>query len=423
MKNRTGFYQGKMLKQQWGNVVITAAMFWLWLCCSSVALAQKKEPIIYPEEFYNPLEIKKPDPLLPRSVADTPLSPIERLKLMAALERLNAGATARLAAGNKPGAFAIWNRELRLRRALGALEEVKALGRVGAIAWSENQGFEVEVITGRLQEIQTPPESDEPMVAPVFDLELLQALGTAYQQVRSPKQAVEVYEQILATQRQQQDSAAIEGTLKTLAQLHLSWFDYPKAATAYEELLGLARAKSARLTEVTYLQQLAYIYEQRKQHEQAAAIKQQLAELYLNEQDFTKVPQLRLAIASDLQSLGQLKEAFQNYQEAYASAWSLQQYARAADALRRLIALYRTQGQIDEALQTSQILLEAERLANNSYGLMNTYDEIGKIYLERGNYPEALTAFQSGLQVAQLLKYQEAYFAQQIEQVNQKIPK
>jgi len=31
----------------------------------------------------------------------------------------------------------------------GSLEEVEALGRVGAIAWNENQKTEVQIITGR----------------------------------------------------------------------------------------------------------------------------------------------------------------------------------------------------------------------------------------------------------------------------------
>jgi hypothetical protein len=53
-----------------------------------------------------------------------------------------------LQAGNAEGAFEIWYRELRLRRALGYLEEVRALGRVGEIAWQRTQKFDAQVITG-----------------------------------------------------------------------------------------------------------------------------------------------------------------------------------------------------------------------------------------------------------------------------------
>ncbi len=330
---------------------------------------------------------------------------------------MNQQAAAKLAAGDRVGAFDTWNRELRLRRVLGFLEEVAALSRVGAIAWRENQRAEVQVITRRLQEVQQQTKAEPTAI------QLLQSLGTAFEQVRSPKSAVEVYTQILAAARQRQDQAAEEATLKTIAELHLSWFEYELSATTYQELLRLARARSNRLNEITYLQELAYIYRQANQHQKAVEVRQQLAELYLNEEQFTQVPALRLAIATDYESLGQLQQAFQNYQEAYASAWSLQQYARAGSALRNLIALYRSQKQIDDALKTSQILLEADQRAANIYGMMNTYDQIGQIYLEGGKYSEALAAFQSGLELATQLKYQEPYFTQQIEQLNQQLAK
>lgn len=72
-------------------------------------------------------------------------------------------------------------------------------------------------------------------------------------------------------------------------------------------------------------------------------------------------------------------------------------------------------------MQTSQILLEADRLGSNFYGMMTTYDQIGQIYLNRRNYGEALAAFQKGFELSQQLRYQETYFAQQIQQINQRL--
>lgn len=409
----------KMIQQR-EKVVVTTAIA-LWLCCSSIALAQRQESSSNASP--NPLEITTPDPLLPR--LNQPLSPQERQSLAAALDQLNVQAQAQLAAGNSIGAFEIWNRELRLRRALGALAEVQALGRVGAIAWSENETTQVQIITRRLQAIQQQAQSQ-----PTVDLTLLRSLGYAYRQVRSPQQAIEVYNQILALERQAQNTVAADNTLRTIAELHLSWFDYSQAAKSYEELRNLANTRGDafggsrsdhRVSEVTYLQQLAYIYDRARQYQQAITVKQRLADLYLNEAQFTQVPALRLAIASDYQALGQIQQAFENYQEAYASAWSLQQYARAGDALRRLIVLYRSQGQVAEALQTSQILLEADNKAANFYGLMNTYDQIGQIHLQNGDENAALTAFEQGLAIAQQLQYQQPYFTQQIQQIQQQL--
>jgi tetratricopeptide (TPR) repeat protein len=389
-----------------------------------LAQSRKPEP---PQEFYNPLEITTPDPLLPQ--LNRPLSIQERLKLTAALDELNQQAAARLAAGDPEKAFAIWSRELRLRRALGIVEEIPALGRVGAIAWQENRRLELNAITRRLQEIgqqiqALPPDKTrkqqkkrQTQASPPASLELLNALGIAFQQVREPNSAIAVYEKILAIQRQQQDSAAVETTLRTIAELHLSWFNYPPAAAVYEQLLQNATERGDRLAVINYLQQLDYIYEQAKQYQQALVVKQRLGEIYQQQQQNDLLPALHLESGRNYEALGQLEPAFTSYQQAYTSAWDLQQYAQASDALRQMIQLYRAQGQNDAALQTSQILLESDRLASNSYGMMNTYDQIGQINLNRGNYPQALAAFQRGLELAQQLKDQENYFAQRIQQI------
>lgn len=132
---------------------------------------------------------------------------------------------------------------------------------------------------------------------------------------------------------------------------------------------------------------------------------------------------MKQEIATDYEALakdnpGLLQEAFRNYQVAYMTAWDLQQYVRAGEILRKLIALYRSQGQVEEALQASQILIQAEQLASNSYGLMTAYDEIGQIYILRKDYPQAIQAFKKGLEIAQQLKYDEEYFTQQIQKAS-----
>lgn len=383
----------------------------VWLLCSVSAIASPAKP---QQEFpVNPLEITTPDPLFP---ATSPPTAAEQQKLAQALDELASQAQARFDAGDKPGAFAIWNRELRLRRRLGLLAETQALGRVGAIAWSENERLQVQFITERLNTIWQQNQAQ-----PKPDLQFLSTLGYAFGQIRVPKSALEVYTQILNIQRQQ-NPAAVENTLQTIAQLHLSWFDYPQAIASYNELLKLAQANSDRTKVVSYLQQLAYIYDRAKQYKEAVATKEQLLALYQQQNLVNEVPLLYLAIASDYEALGQIAQAFSNYQSAYTSAWSLQQFYQAGDALRKLIDLYNSQGQTQEALQTSQILLQADEQAANIYGLMNTYDRIGQINLKLGRYPEALSAFQNGLELAKQLQYREEYFTGQIAQINQRTP-
>ncbi|MCF2149808.1 hypothetical protein IQ276_025950 [Desmonostoc muscorum LEGE 12446] len=400
-------------------VIVIASIFF----SSSLTLAQSQKPKP-PDKFPpNPLEFTTPDPLLPRSPKDKkPLSPEEQQNLEPALDELNQEAAAKLQAGDQVGAFEIWNRELRLRRFLGSLAEVQALSRVGAIAWNRNERQEVIYISQRLQAIQK--QTQQQKKSSEIDLELWRSLGQAYQNLRSPKPAVEAYNQVLLAVRQQKDTAALVETLKTIGELHLSWFDYRQAAPIYEELLSLDTSQGESANEVTYLQKLAEIYEQTEQHQQSLNVLNKLAEIYTNENNLIKIPELKLAIASDYESLGKtdpnlLLEAFKNYQEAYTTAWQLQEYVRAGEALQKLIALYRSQGQIDEALEASQILIDTQTQAANFYTVMQAYDQIGQLYLERKEYPQALTAFQKGLELAQQLKHQEAYFTEQIK----KLPK
>jgi tetratricopeptide (TPR) repeat protein len=383
---------------------------------SSVLAQEKKQPT--PNKFPpNPIEIKVSDPLLPRNPKKQPLTEQEKQQLEVALEQLNQDATAKLASGNRLAAFDTWNRELRLRRYLGTINELQALTRVGEIAWRNNERPQVQFITQRLQSIQKPRKSP-----PVTDLATLQALGEGYQKVRSPKLAIAVYNQILAGVRQQRNQAEEIKTLQTIGTIHMSWFDYPQAAATYEELLGLASAKGIRVDELAYLQQLAYIYDQNKQHQQAINTRSKIAEIYTKENNLLGLPELQIAIGSDYEILAKqnpsvLENAFQNYQQAYITAWEQQQYARSGEALQKLIALYRSQGQIDEALKTSQILLQSEELAGNFYGVMKTYDNIGQMHLQRKEYPQARSAFEQGLKFAQQLQHEEDYFTQKIQQI------
>ena len=336
----------------------------------------------------------------------------------AALDKLNQEARAKLQVGDSEGAFATWNRELRLRRYLGTLAEIEALSRVGGIAYTKNNRQQIRYITERLQAIQKQAQSQG-----TKDLQVLQALGEAYSQVRSPSLAVEVYNQVLTIVRQNSDIVAEIDTLKTIGRVHLEWFDYPEAAATYEQLLSLVSNNSD--IEAS-LQNLTYIYDRTKQHQKAINARTKLSLVYRQRNDITQLAALKLAIGSNYESLTKenptlVDEAFQNYQEAYIMAWELQQYVRAAEALQKLVSLYVAQGQTEEALQTSQILLQAEQRASNFYGMMNAYEQMGKIHLQRKENKLALAAFQKGLELAQQLGYETGEFTQQINQISGKV--
>ncbi|NES86446.1 MAG: tetratricopeptide repeat protein [Moorea sp. SIO2B7] len=362
----------------------------------------------------NPLEITTPDPLLPQ--IERPLSPLERFRLKQTLEEFNNQANAQLKAGNEDEAFNIWYREIRIWRAFGPLEEVEALGRVAGVAWDKSRKADVEIITDRLEAIEQKAQAQAEL-----DPILLAALGKAYEQLRNPEKALVIYQQILANAREGGDIEAQEEALNTIGQLHLAWFDYPNAATTYEELLVLARSQLDFFGETVYLRQLSYIYNEAVQPENSLRIKKQIGENYLKNQQLEQLAELKISMGSDYEALDKPEDASQYYQEAFTMAWGLKQLAVAGDALEKLGNLYRNYDQNAYALQIYQELLKVEQQSYDFFGLMNTYDRIAKIYLEEKDYPHALEAFEKALELARSLKYQETYFSNQIEQVNEQI--
>jgi tetratricopeptide (TPR) repeat protein len=393
--------------------IITSAI--IWHLCISYTLAVDKKYEDLDKFPPNPLEMNIPDPLLVNLDLKN-LTGEERQKLNVALDELNQEALIILQNGDQERAFEIWNRELRLRRVLGILPEMEALGRVGEIARNENKREQVQYITQRLQSIQKQVLKEKSS-----DLELWRSLGNAYQKIRNPQLALTAYDQVLINVQKQQDVVAEIEILETIGELHLSWFDYTQGSKVYEKMLNLAINRGDKTSRLRYLQQLAYIYDQGKQPLGMIEILNKLIDVYRSEGNLTQIPGLKLAIASNYEKLAKedpnlLQEAFSNYQQAYKTAWELEQYTRAGEALQKLISLYRSQKQIDAALETSKILIETQTLANNFYGLMMAYQQIGNLYLEQEKYSQAMTAFGQGLVIAKQLKLpnQESYFQDKI---------
>lgn len=370
------------------------------------------------DRFSNPLELTTPDPLLPGGL-NRPLSEAEKQTLRTALDQLNNEANAKLRSGDTIGAFTIWNRELRLRRALGLLEEVQALGRVGNIAWVQNQSVQVRFITNRLSAIQT--QLQQPLKNQVTLPErsqILPVLGIAFQQVRSPGLALNVYQQMLTEARARKDAVAEVNLLNTIAQLHLSWFDYPNAIATYTELLNLARSRNDAPNIELNLTQLAYVHEQATQPAQAVSYQQQLIELYQrNPQQARLIAPLKIRQGDNFAAAKQLEAAEKAYQEAFQLAQPLAQLAYASDALRKLAALYRSNNRLDAALQVYEYLAGVQQQAYDSFGVMDAYDQIGQIQLQRKAFPAAANAFRQGLAIAQQLNYRVDYFTEQIQKI------
>ena len=226
---------------------------------------------------------------------------------------------------------------------------------------------------------------------------------------------------ILENNRNDDDINAEEKTLNKIGELYQAKFDYVNAATTYERLLDIAELEENAYTQGLYLQKLAKIYTAASRPENAIRIKKELADNYLANQDILALADLKTSIGDDYVLLGEAEQASQNYQEAFSIAWSLQQFGAAGQALKRLGKLYENNDQDGYALRIYYELIKVEQESYNYYGLMQTYDAIGLIHLERQQYQQARTVFEAALDIARSLKYQEDYFLSQLEKVNQQM--
>jgi tetratricopeptide (TPR) repeat protein len=371
-----------------------------------LVLAQIKE-----NKFGNPLEIYGEEPLLPK--LDRPLSPLEKDKLYEACEEFQNQATSLLKEDKEEEAFELWYRELRLRRKLGAVEEVSALGRVGEIAWTKNRKSDLQLITNKLETIER-----EASAKGEIDPSLLNVLAQAYQKVKELDLALATNQKILANARSNRSLDRQKKVLQTIGELNISRFDYQNAATVYQELLAIAEGENDYIHQSIYLDRLAEIYNEATQPTNALKVKLQIADRYNREKKNKELANLKISIANDYQLLDRPEPASQNYREAFRLAWSLKDFALASESLEKLGNLYQKYQQKDAALQIYQQLIKVQQKSSNYYGLMNNFDRIGQLYLDTKNYPQALSAFQKGLEIAKNLNYQEDRFLKQISQVD-----
>ncbi|MEB3293567.1 MAG: tetratricopeptide repeat protein [Synechococcales bacterium] len=405
----------------------------LWLAMPLAAVAQSNlitvpgpvKPGVNEADAFpvNPLEIKEPDPLLPNP--DRPLSTLERQRLQGALEAMNLQAAVLLQAEKPVEAFALWNRELRLRRSLGLLEETTALGRVGAIAWQQSQTQQLRYINQRLAQIQaqmqgiavvsavgTVPAPEKAYTERDRET-ILDALGLAYELVRKPDLALTVYQPKLREARQKRDRVAEFNALNSIGVLHLDWFKYPQAQTSYQELLAVAQQNQDLFNQAVYLIQLAYIHEQSKQPAQAAAYLEQLLALYQDQPEV--LPAIQLRLAENYDAANQFEAAERNYQQTYTLTQTLVQSSYSADALQKLGALYRRYDRLAAAQQVFDFLVDYEQSVFNYYGAMRAADQLGQVRLQQQDLPGAIAAFERGLAFAQELKLRPDYFQKRIQ--------
>ena len=415
-----------------GSVLITGGF-------SSRVYAQQVNPQLRAEFLADPLAQEPRDPLLPALPVERDYSPLEKQTIAANLDQLNQQATQLLAAGAPNAAFALWRRELKLRRVLDTSKEFDAIARVADIAWTQQRSVDVQLLTLRTREIwyavktslgiepETEPEAqlggpdmgvpEDSLIsgATTADMATLSQLANTFTTLRDVESAVEVYEQLILLSSNDPETQAAQQL--TLAELHVTWFQFAEATNLYLALRNNARASGNTTQEIEYLEQLAYTYQAAQSLPNAVRAQTDLLELYRDQRAEEKFPELMVAIAQNYRALNLHTSAIDYYRAAYSTAQKFDQFSFSAQVLKDLGELYESLALTEKALGAYTLLVPVEQQAYNDYGLMNAYDKIGQLQRHKGDNLEALKAFEKGLVLATRLGVQEDYFIEQIGSV------
>lgn len=389
---------------------------------ATVSFLSISETVLAQNQSTNPLatEINYSDPVIPYGYGKRELSPFEQNRIKKTITELNQSAQVALKQGNPDQAFEFWYRQLKLTRAINIETEIKALGNIGAIAWQENRGLDLRNIAARLISLE-----GEITAKKSLSIDLLTQFATAYQQVRYLDQAINIQTKITKISRRADNyNLAVEQkNAEVLGKLYLAKFDYQNAAKTYQTLLSLTDNKNPEFPPKNntnfYLRILVDIYDRTGQTNQSIVTKQRLIKQYTLTKKSHKIAKLEIAIARDYETLNQIPQAIEAYNLTWNIASQNQQLAIAEDALISLGKLHKSEGKIEQAIATYTNLIEIQQQSYNYYGLINTYDTLGKIYLKSNQKIKAKQSFQQALVLAQTLNYKIDYFNSRIQQFDQ----
>jgi len=346
------------------------------------------------------------DPLSPILI-DGKLTPMRKRILQESLDALNQKGQNLLNSGQIDRAFVIWYRELRLSQYLGESAQIKILGQIGKVAWDNSRTDDIKTINKKLLSIQEQLETTHQM-----NLANLNLLLAAYQSVHSLDNIILVQQRILALT--DKNSLKEEEALEGQGQAYLARFDYTNAAKVYEILLKKVQARSDTVKEEQYLKILSKIYQENSDPKNSIAQKKKLISTYEKSKQLDLVAGLLISIGNEYQVLNDYQKANEYYQKAFNLAWSLQYLGYAEESMNDLANLYYKSGKIGFTLAAYYQLLAVQKKSYNYYGLMQTYNKMGDIYLSQKDYRLALESYQNALQLGKSISYEINYLQKKI---------
>ena len=382
---------------------------------------------------------------------------------------------AALALGEADRAFELWAREVRLQRYLGPMAEIGALGRLGDRAWREGRSPLVVAVTERLH-VLAQAQITKPRSTVVLPEDLArqnpaqgEALVGAYALVRALPQALTLQRQRVDLARQSKDPQVLEVALVELAQIQQGAMAYGDAAATFGELVALAQGNPRLLNpdllnldvfasppspstppvvrddrpvspqtlrlrqERQWRESQVFALAQAEDWAGAISAQDDLIRFYVRaegRQNPGAPPteggeRLGLRIPAVLADQAQYRDyggdrdgALATYRRAYEMAQFFGQYDVARQVLDRLIALSKEDAEGQRVVDLYRTLLKLNQVADDSYGMVAAYDQLGEFYRDYGSESGAREIFQRALAIAERLDYRVEELQDKIEVID-----
>lgn len=302
-------------------------------------------------------------------------------------------------------------------------EKIHLLNRIGLLLTASNRHD--EAITS-FQEALDLARKDYPQ----YEITSLQNIGNVYSSRELYLQALEVYLEVLALNRQRsrliesgdpdvitpicsgfsQDGYGRESCLSSIRYTESTLLNnvavtyhqtgqYAEAIRAYEDSLEISRQQADRRNQAKTIQNLGAVYLSMGQYEQALALTQESIDLAKAVGDQAQQAYSLNALGRIYSDRGQYPQAIETYAQALDLARSIPVKRLEASILGNWAIVLHDQGDLPRALELHQQAQDLTQEAGQS--LATSLNNIGLIYSDQGRTEEAQTALQKSLEITQ----------------------
>ncbi len=228
-------------------------------------------------------------------------------------------------------------------------------------------------------------------------------LGEIFRKLQQYDEALEYYQQALATLRKLEHSDAptlLGSTLNGLALVNRSAGNYSQAQNFFEQAIALHRQEGNRLEESFVLNNLGLMQQDQSAYFAALDFFQVAADNFASLERFEYQQIVLGNIGATYVSLGQYEKALSIFEEALVLSRSTRNVWQEGFLLHNIGLVYIQTQSYEQALQFTQEALDLRQAIGDPSGKSVSLNNIAYIYLQLGDYPQALTNANAAFEIA-----------------------